>query len=129
MTDPTPTPKTLGDKINRLEELKLERAEIARTDKDLKAEYDDLEAQVLAQLKEYGITQSRGTLATATISEITVPTIESWDKFEQYVKDNDAFYMLEKRVSGASFRELIAQGETIPGLKPFVKTSLSLRKI
>lgn len=125
----SPSSMTLGAIIDRMETLKRQRGELSAQDKELKTEYDELELALLTKLNENGITQSRGSLATATVSQITVPTIEDWGAFEEYVMQKEALYMLEKRVSSAAFRELIQQGEEVPGLKPFVKTSISLRKL
>lgn len=123
-----PQTATLGKLIDRMLELRDQRSEISKQDKALKEEFDQLEDLVLAKLREQDAVKGSSTHGTATISEITVPTIENWDSFESYIYDNKAFYLLERRPSGAAFRELYQQGEEIPGLKPFTKYSISLRK-
>lgn len=123
-----PQTPTIGKLIDRMLELRDQRSELSKQDKALKEEFDELENLVLTKLREQDTTKSSSPHGTATISEITVPTIENWDAFESFIYDNKAFYLLEKRPSGAAFRELFQQGEEVPGLKPFTKYSISLRK-
>ena len=124
-TIPVPS---LGKLIDRMIELRDQRSEISKQDKLLKEEFDALEEQVLFKLREQDTRKGSSLKGTATISEITIPTIDDWTAFETYIYENNALYMLEKRPAGAAFRELIAQGEEVPGLKPFTKYSISLRR-
>lgn len=128
-TEPQVTiPKSLGEMINEMIDIRDQRSEIAKQDKALKEQFDALEQFVLAKLREQDTIKGSSSKGTATISELTVPTIENWEAFESYIYENHAFYLLEKRPSGAAFRELYQQGEEIPGLKPFTKYSISLRR-
>jgi len=129
MTEKQPQIPTLGKLIDGMLRIKDQRSELAKQYKDLGVTYDDLELDVLTRLLDEDTTQGRSHTATATVATLTVPVIEDWAAFEQYIYDNNALYMMEKRPSGAAFRELISQGETIPGLQPFVKTTISLRRL
>ncbi len=129
MTQKQPQIPTLGKLIDSMLAIKDQRSELAKQDKSLKDAFDNLEHDVLTRLQAEDTTQGRSHTATATVSTQTVPTIENWDAFEQYIYANNALYMMEKRPSSAAFRELISQGETIPGLQPFTKTSISLRRL
>lgn len=125
MPDTTP----IGKQIDNLHEL---REEIRRTEKDLNALKDKrriLEERLISTLEAQGIEQSRGRVATATISKTIVPNVHDWEEFHQYIVENDAMYLLERRASAAAYRELLEQreGENIPGVQPFEKTTLSLR--
>ena len=119
----------IGPLIDKMLTIKDQKSELAKQIKTLTTEYEDLEKQLMLRLYDEGTTQSRSRSATATISEIVIPTIDDWGAFEAYVVENEALYLLEKRPAGAAFRELIQQGESIPGLKPFTKQSISLRRL
>jgi hypothetical protein len=108
--------------------LKQEKSEIDKTSKEIKSRIDDLEAQLLQRLNDEETDTSSGRTATARRTELTLPIIEDWEEFEAYIKENDAIYMLGRRPSAAAFREILQQGEEVPGLRPFTKTSISLTK-
>ncbi len=128
-TAPETPPVKLGEIIDHMLVIRDTRKELDKQSSDLKAEYEELETILLTRLAEEDTTQGRSKTATATISEMTVPTIDDWEKFEEYVKENDAFYMLQRRIAAAAFRELNAQGVTIPGIKPMIQKSISLRRL
>lgn len=119
----------IGQIIDRMLELRDRRTSIEKESKKLKEEFDDLEQRLLQRLDTEETNQGRSKFASATVNELTVPTIENWGEFEKYILENNALYMLEKRASGAIYRELISQGSEVPGLKPFVKRSISLRRL
>lgn len=124
-----PQPQTLGKLIDAMLELRDQRSALAKQDKELKKQYDELEGEIMRRLEAEDTIQGKSKTATATISSVTIPTIEDWDAFAEYVYNNNALYMIEKRPSSAAFRELLAQGEEVPGLKPFIKQSISLRRL
>lgn len=120
---------SLGSAIDKMLEIRDKRTELSKQDKELKEEFDNLEAIVLQQLREQDTVQGRSKRATATVSEQLIATIEDWESFETYVKENDAFYLLAKRPANAAYKELLQQGVDVPGLKPFTKLSISLRRL
>jgi hypothetical protein len=128
-TAPETPPVKLGELIDHMLAIRDARKDLDKQSADLKQEYDELEQMLLTRLDEEDTTQGRSKTATATVSQMLIPTIEDWEKFEEYVKDNDAFYMLQRRVAAAAFRELNAQGVVIPGIKPMIQKSISLRRL
>ena len=126
---PQPQEASLGKIIDRMLVVRDERAALNKQADGLKAEFDQLELQVLQKLDEQDTVQGRSKTATATIATQVVPTIKDWEAFESYIINNNALYLLEKRPAGAAFRELMQQGEVIPGLEPYTKTSISLRRL
>ena len=97
--------------------------------KAVKAEIEDAMGVLLAQLDDVGTTIGRGSFATASVTETIVPTIEDWGLVEKYVLDNDAVYLLHRRVSSGPWKELTDTGEEVPGIRPFTKRAISLRKL
>jgi len=119
--------ETTGSIIDKMLAIRTKCSELNKEVRALGEEKDDLESVLIRRLQADDSIQAKSLLASATIAEITVPSIEDWDAFEKWVYAENALYMLEKRPSGGAFRELIQQGESIPGLKPVTKTSISLR--
>ena len=122
---------SIGQLIDRLYKVKVKIAEIsAKRIKPLKDEQADLESQLIAALDAAGIEQGRGRVATGSISETDVPTVRDWEKVYAWVHRNKAYHLFVRRLSSASFRELLAQrnNRAIPGIEKFTKRSISTRK-
>lgn len=114
--------------INRLYELREKKREIEKDLKPIEAEIESLRADLVTRFLEEKSQGSFTDVATATLTETTVCSVTDWDAFYQYVKDNDAFYLLQRRVSNPAWLELHKAGETPPGTTDFTKMDVSLRK-
>lgn len=96
---------------------------------ELKANKETMELKLIDMMDSVGTDQSRSSVATATISETTVPQVTDWDAFYRFIKRNNAFYMLERRPAAVAFRETLAQrkNRAIPGVSSFTKRSVGIR--
>ena len=119
---------TPAQKIDRLYELREQKRQIDAELKDIVDEMEQLQSDVLTWLAEQGLDKASAGLATATISRQTFANVKDWSAFHAWVGENAAFHMLERRVAQGAFREMNAAGEEIPGVEPYEKISLSLRK-
>lgn len=126
LADATPS---IGGLIDKLFEIREQTRALNKQAEELKVQKDDYEARLLAALDAQGVTQSRGEVATATVSEAEVPQVEDWDKFYAFIARNKAFYMLERRPAAGPYREAmqLRKGRAIPGVKSFTKRTISLR--
>lgn len=120
-------PTTAAEIMAELFRIRDERRELAELDKDLGHQYRVLEALMIAKCDEQGATRVSSALGTAVLTETTVPQVTDWDTFYQFIKDNDAFHFLQRRVATAAFREAIEAKQEIPGLTPFSQRSINLR--
>ena len=97
--------------------------------KEVQDQFDNLERAVMAELDNSGTTLSRGIAASASVSEEELPNVKDWDAFYKYIQDNEAFFLLQRRVSSAAYRELKYSGTEVPGVETFKKRRLNLRKV
>jgi hypothetical protein len=74
-------------------------------------------------------------LETVTHSGTTVapikedfPRVEDWDKFWEFIIEHNFRHMIEKRPSVSGYRELLNLGRAVPGVVPFAKTRLKVRR-
>ena len=118
----------LGENINALYELKEKKAELNKLIEIIEEKYTKIENDIIIQLRDVGMTSGEASRASATISESIVPTVKDWDKFYQYINETNSLFLLEKRPSVTAYRDLLQAGEEIPGVEPFTKTKLSLKK-
>ena len=96
--------------------------------KDLNKSLTTLQDRYIQRCKEVGTEYARGSLGSATIVETVVPKIDDWDQVEAWIKEQDAMYLLHRRISSVAWKELQDMGEIVPGIEPFTKLTVSLRK-
>jgi ribonuclease HII len=119
---------TTPELIDRMFELRdskrLREAQI----KELTSEIDEIKFELIGRFQSDGTEVTATAKATASITETTVPNVTDWDQYYEFIKQEDAFYLLEKRPSTAAWRELHNSGQTPPGTAAFVKYDINLRK-
>lgn len=118
---------TTADLMNRMFDIRDQRREIAAQDKALKEEADGLEETLLMRMREQGSTRVSNKRGTAIISEVIVPSVDDWDAVTEYIKENDAMFLLTKKIASAAYRELIESGQEVPGVRPVTKVDINLR--
>jgi hypothetical protein len=96
---------------------------------DIKAEIHALESHLIDSLPKSDATGVAGKLARATIVIKETPTLEDFSKFIKYVVRNNAFEMIQKRLSAAAVKERQAAGKKIPGVGKFTYKAVSLNKL
>lgn len=133
-------PLTISEVIAKMFEVRAARAELAVREKELVAEWEALELQLLGKLEEQGSVRVSSRAGTASINEQVLPLIEDWDAFYAYIKENDAWHLLQRRPAVNAYRELVeadsaahpgeAESErppVVPGTRTIVKKSINLR--
>ena len=124
-----PPVKPFGALIDSMYALRNEREKLTTAAKKIGEELSVLEAEIIARLDTDEMTMGRGKAASATLTEVDVPKVDSWDDFYKYIGENEAYHLLQRRPSSAACRETIESGETIDGVGIFTKRSISLRKL
>lgn len=111
--------------------LRDKRDEISNLEKKiaaLKEERDHIEKHAATALALIGVKSAQTKYGTLGLSSTKVATIDDWEAFTEFVTENNAFHLLERRPAQAGCRELMQDGENIPGIKPFIKTKLTFRR-
>ena len=119
---------TLGEAIDALYQARAARLAMAKEVKDLQSKESLAKAQVLKLLGEAGLEKASGKLATAGITTEDVPYIKDWDQVYAYIKENDRFDLLQKRIGVVAWRDLYKDNVLVPGTEAAVDTDLSLTK-
>lgn len=121
------SPRTTADMMARLFEIRSEKAALKDKEKSLSAEADLIEAELLKRMDEQGSTRVSTSLGTAIVTETVLPNVNDWDALYEWIKANDAFHILQRRVSSPAYRELLDTGTELPGTNPYRERSISLR--
>jgi hypothetical protein len=121
--------QTIGSKIDQLKELRNERLTLEKQVKSLKECEEVLVLEVIDVLDSQDTTMGRGRVASASIVEEDIATVEDYDAFYEHIVSEDRPYLLQRRVAQGAVKELLESGEEVPGIKLLTKRKLSLRKV
>ena len=107
------------------------RDEIRAVKKHLKVKEDKLaklEDSSIELLLSKSIELIRSPYGSISIHSEDVAQVEDWEKVYRYVKRNDAFYLMYKRILNTAWRDEIAtrRNKPIPGINAFTRWKLSL---
>ena len=123
--EPTPT-ITIGELVEAYNKCGAEIKRLEAEAKKLKEEQQGWELQILAHLEAQGQTMSGVGNTIVSIEKKKHPQINDWEAFYKYIKDNNAFYLLQRRPSSAAVQELAAI-EDVPGVGFYEETRLKTR--
>jgi len=74
--------------------------------------------------------KASSSLATASVSTQQMGNAKDWDKIYAFMKRHNAFYLLERRIANAAYRELIGlpkhKRHGVSGIETFDKTTVKL---
>ncbi len=88
-----------------------------------------VENYLLLQLNNQGVESMKTDVGTAYKSTTTKAKIIDWDVALAYIKKNELFHMLEKRISKVAVEEFIeAQGSPPPGVDITQEVKVNVRK-
>ena len=122
------SPRTIGGRIDALYRQREKIRELEARVKEEKEKYKHQEDQLLKAMDKSQLEASRGRLATASITQTDRPTIKDYERFIKYVRDNEAFDLLQRRVSTTAWRERLDEGEKVPGIEVYPDIKIYLRK-
>ena len=95
----------------------------------IKGKMDKLEAYLKEQMDVQGLTQFKSDHGTAFITTTDFANVANWDEVLQFIKDNEAYDMLEKRVSKTAVRGYMDKNKRVPpGITYGTKLDVNIRK-
>ena len=117
----TAQPMKLDDLVKTYISVRTKKSQLKKQYDQQVARYDELqekiEALLLIKFKELGVESIRTEQGTAYTQVRTSASVADWDTFFGFVKEHDAFDMIERRVSKAAVEQYRATaGDLPPGL-------------
>jgi len=104
-------------------------AEIKERVDKIKADMAKLEAFLQAKMDADGLTSFKSEHGTAFLTTTDFANVDNWDAVLQFIREEEAYDMLERRVSKAAVRGYIeANKEVPPGIKYGTKLGVNIRK-
>lgn len=114
----------LGNEVDQLLSLEAEAKAMEKDLAALKKVIESRKGALLELMDTQNLGSAGGRLGVIKVQETTVPSVQDWDKFYEYIKSNDYFHLLQRRPSSTGCRELFERNGSIPGVVPFVKREL-----
>lgn len=122
-------PPPLGLQIDALYQLKQELSAHQEKEKAIQARISDAEAKLMETMEAQGVDKSTGKLATISISETVTGNVTDWDALWAYIFKTKQSHLLQRRISDPAIRELFEKKGQVPGVEPFTKKRLNVRKV
>jgi hypothetical protein len=96
---------------------------------EIKVKMGKLEAWLMQKADDEGVTSFKTDSGTAFVTTTDFANVADWDAVLTFIKDNEAFDMLEKRVSKTAVRGYMdANGSVPPGITYGSKLGINIRK-
>ena len=118
----------IGELIDKLYELRETRLALDRTVAGLKAQETAMRLEIKEELENVGLAKASGKRATCGITSKIEPIIEDWDKVHDWIRAENRFDLLQKRLSAPAWRELKENNILVPGTESVVVYDVSLTK-
>lgn len=119
---------TLGETIDRLYDTRQERLKLQNEVGALKSNEAEIRAQILELLAAGGMAKASGMVATASIKKNIEPITADWEKIHAFIRQENRFDLIQKRLSAPAWRGLLEAGILVPGTEQVEVQDLSLTK-
>lgn len=120
----------LKESIDEWFKLQSKRLELQAQAKEIEEAEKDLQGQFSKIMKDNRILKFEATSCIVELNEAyDVPTVRNWELFYKYIIENNAFEMLQKRISAPAVREHWDSGEHIPGVDKFPVDKIKVQRI
>ena len=112
----------------RTDKAKVE-AEAKEATKLIKQKMEKLESWIKEKADQDGVTSFKTKHGTAFLTTTDFASVENWDAMLEFVVKNEAYDMLEKRVSKTAVRGFIKENKEVPpGINYGTRLDVNVRK-
>lgn len=116
--------------VQELWNLREQLRELSQTEKELRKKYAEVAATILAQLDTMGVNSLKTSVARVSVTETQTTKLTDWEAFTQYVKEYNAFHLLQKRPAANAVKELqTISGKLPPGIEIIQIRDIGLRTV
>lgn len=122
-------PKTLGACADRVYELRQKRLDAQKIVDAIEEEEKALREHIINTLPKSETTGVAGKLARVTVVTKQVPQVKDWNLFYAYVKKNNAWDLMQRRLAAAAVTERWEAGKKVAGVEAFTAVTLSVNKV
>ena len=120
---------TLNELLSRKIELDNEITLMLHRVRELKDEVAQIEADVHRKMKQEGLEKSGIKNLSVHFKQEIAPRVIDWAQFFTFVKNNERYDFLHKRINSRAFKIHIDEGGALPGVEVDSYEKLSFRKV
>ena len=120
---------TMGNNADELNKLKRKKTALNEEIKELNKKIITLELELQNSLQEFGLTKFSTKHVAITMTESEVPDVEDWDSFYNYIVENNAPYLLQRRPMQGAMSEIWNSGQKIDGVNKIKKVTIRTKTI
>ena len=107
----------INELINKLADTRESINSLDEKRKEFVQKKMDLESRLVAVMDDQGIERTANDRATISVKTETMPSAEDWDQIYRHILATEQFELLHRRLSAQAFREILALGQTVPGIR------------
>lgn len=106
------------------------KKEFENREKELQAQMDAIEAQLLEICRRTGSDSMRTQYGTVMRGVFTRYWTQDWSSMHEFIKENDALYLLEKRISQKAMQEFLEENpdKHPPGMSSNSEYKITVRR-
>lgn len=123
-----PISSHLPDLTDQYITIRAQRLVLAKEVEAMEEAEKDLYRTIIAKLREGGMTGIGGKMGFIKMHESIEPIAQDWPATWAFIKANDAFELLHKRLTVTAVKERWEAGEEVPGVGRVPKFSLTVSK-
>jgi hypothetical protein len=124
-----PIPRSIGRTADLYNDVRQLRLAMEKEAEKVKARETELREYMIANLSKSDDTGAAGLRYRAQIVSKDVPRAADWAKVHAYIRKNDRFDLLQKRLGEKAVMDMWEQGEAIPGVEVVKVPDVSITKI
>lgn len=117
---------SLQSRIAQVALLRQERLALQKQVDKMKAEEDSIAAAIATEMRTAGIEELHGDVGYIRLKTTESAMVTNYPDFYKYIHDNNAFDLLQRRVSLAGVRERWQEGNDIPGVARVLEDGFTL---
>lgn len=83
-----------------------------------------LKQEIMTTMRDIGTDVYSAELGRVNIIKTVIPQVTDWSLVYSHVARQDAFDLLQRRITAAAWRDRVEEQGNIPGIEPFENTTL-----
>jgi len=124
-----PLPKSIGQRADLYAEVRGLRLAMDKEVAAVKARESEIRESIINDLSKSDDTGAAGLKYRAQIVVKTLPKLADWGVFTSWVRKNDRFDLMQKRINETAIKDLWAERESVPGVEKINVPDVSITKI
>lgn len=120
--------ESIGEKVDLYFRTREQRLLMQKQVDNVQTEESKLKEEIIRELQTAQVTSIGGQIARVTIQEKIKPIAQNWELVYEYIRMNNAFDLMQRRLTEAAVKGRWEDGIKIPGVDSFTVFDLSVAK-